>query len=140
MGHNRIVGGCFSLQSSAEQGLFQSLNLSVKFTSSLIKSLSRRVCPKAGKAIPPFFRSTKNCYCFSKCFQFCARPLRRPARVHCTQQVWGQPWLVAAEKFCICMCVTLPSVSPSIYLHLPLQHLWPQFGEALVCSGMSHLL
>ena len=81
-----------------------------------MKSLSRRVCPKTGKAIPPVFRSIKNSCCFSKCFQFCARPLRRPARAHCTQRVWGQPWLVAAEKFCICMCVTLLSVSPSIHL------------------------
>lgn len=82
--------------------------------------------------MPLLSRSTKNSSCFSKCFQFCASPLWRPARAHCMQQLQGQPWLELAGKFCISMCVTLLPVSSSICLHLPLQLLQPQVGEALV--------
>lgn len=38
------------------------------------------------------------------------------------------------------MCVTLLSVSPSIHLQLPPQHLWPPFWEALLYVGASRLV
>lgn len=104
MGHNGVVGGHFPY-GALQNRLLQSLRFCMKLTKSLMRS--RRVCPGPGKAIPPFFRSTTNSYCFIKHFQLCASLLQRPARAHCTQQGWGQPWLEAAAQFCICICVTL---------------------------------
>lgn len=125
MRRNGVVGGHFPY-GALQNGLLQSLHLSIKFTK------SRRVCPSPGKAIPPFFRSTTNSCCFIKCFQLCASLLQRPARAHCTQQGWGQPWLEAAAWFCICICVTLLSVPIRLSPSATSADMAPSWGSAPV--------